>query len=542
MQHHNRPPFRLATLGALVAASLALGGCGGGDDNDAENDDIVLSGSVVAAPVSGARCEVRDDANLLLAGPATSAADGGYRIAIDDDHAGRTLRLRCQGGTYVDEATGTTVTAGTLAAHVGPLARGARASVHLSPASTVIEALIHRHGKSENEALTLFEDAFGFRPDLAFAPADANGPATAAGDAELLAGLRAAAFSQLTADLGLTPEQQFDLLAALAEDLADGTLDGNGANGAVTAGTTALPADIRNRFTSALLAFRNSARNQIQLGADALGTLPFSPLALTDSYRIEYQGPAMGEHEGENRFTLKVTDRAAGTAVSGATVALSPMMHMATMTHSTPHTGCSEDAATPGNYDCTVYYLMPSTMANGMSMGYWDVGVTIGTETAHFYPQVAMAMGDTAKVRLRGVTDQIMAMDGTTTSRPYFIFNSGLSAETGGTYAFELFVAAKESMTSFPAITSSTTLNAGTASELAITSVTVEVSSDGGASWITATEQGNGYWLASGLGGLSAGTSAELQVRLTVNGEVKTTNGLAADGTNEAATFTVTPQ
>ena len=547
---------RVSTLSAwLKLAVIPLAGllaaCGG-SSNDEGMDTTTVTGSVTAAPVNGASVVVRDAAGNTVAGPVTTAADGSYTLHIDNALLASDLLLESSGGSYTDEATGLAVTAGTLSIYVAGGSLSASAQVHMTPASTIVSDLVRSHGMSLSAAQAAFESAFGFGADTTGAPADATNPPAGASDAQLLAGLRAAAFSQLTMDLGLITSEQFDLLTALAEDLAAGGLDGIGTNGAVTVvGSTLLPADIQNRFGQAMVAFHASANNNTGLSNDKIGTLPFAKLALSDSYKVEYLPGMMAAMEGKTAFKLRVLNLADDTPATGLSVSLMPMMHMTSgMMHSSPVGGCSE-SATAGEYDCTVYYLMGSSMSNGMSMGYWQLKVMIGGmmgESVTFSPSVMMAMGDTARVTLRGQTDSDMiagmAMGGGMAmpeNRSYYLFKDGLSGMTGN-HTLNLFVAAKESMMSYKAVSVGAVLSSGDASyELTVASMSVEVSTDDGASWVVASDDGNGYWMAASLAGLTDGTAASVQVRLTVNGEQKTTNGLSPDGSNDYGTFTLTP-
>jgi hypothetical protein len=533
---------------AIIPLAGLLVACGGSSDGGV--DTTTVTGSVVAAPVGGASVVAKDVSGNQIAGPVTTAADGSYSLEIPDSALSSTIIVESTGGSFDDEASGSIgSSAGMLAAHVAAGSLSAGSAVHITPASTIVRELVAHHGKTLTEAESAFESAFGFAVDTDVAPTDATAPAAGAAQAQLLAGLRAAAFSQMAMDLGLTSEQQFDLLPALAQDLSDGELDGDDVSGAVTiSGSTMLPADIRNRFALAMVNFREGGNDHTGLGNDLIGTLPFAKVALSSSYRVEYVPGMMAAMEGKTRFTLRITDRNTVQAITGQTVSLMPMMHMAAHEHATPVEGCTE-TATPGDYTCTLYYLMGSSMMNGMSMGYWQLKVMVGGmmgESVTFYPQVMMAMGDTGKAVLKGQADMIagmamaggMAMD---EHRSYYLFNAGLTGMTGN-YDLDLFVAAKESMMSYPAVFVGTTLNAATAYELTVASMSVEVSTDE-SNWTAATDNGNGHWTVSGISGLTNGMAATLYVRLTVNGEQKTADGaaLAGDGTNDYARFTVTP-
>lgn len=540
---------------AVIGLAGLLVACGGGGGSTPASTDTTITGSVVAAPVNGASLLVKDTSGNTLTGPVTTGSDGGYSIAVPNSALSGDLIFEATGGTFPDEATGFTGTAGVLAAHVvaGSLSTGS--AVHLTPASTIVRDMVANHGKTYAEAQAAFEAAFGFAADTSVAPADATNPAVGATQAQLLAGLRAAAFSQLTMELGLmvkTATEQFDLLPALARDIAHGGFDGQDAGGTVImtdSKTTALPADIQNRFNQALVKFHEDKnKNKTGLANDQIGNLPFAKVALSTSYKVEYvPNPMMGAMEGKTMFKVRITDEFAA-AVTGKTVTLMPMMNMGSgMMHSSPSDGCTE-IGTTGEYACTVYYLMASKMMGGMSMGYWKLMVMIGgmMESATFYPQVMMAMGDTVKATLKGQADMIAGMMMGDENRPYYLFKDGLSGMTDD-HTFKLFIAAKESMKSYPAVFVGQSLNNGTAYQLDVAAMSVEFSTDDGATWSFAASDAdtNGHWSASGITGLTDGTQGTICVRLTVDdgitNELKTTDGMPDDDTNGHTCFTVTP-
>lgn len=527
---------------AIIPLAGLLVACGGSSDNGV--DTTTVTGSVVAAPVSGASVVAKDVSGNQLAGPVTTAADGSYSLEIPDSALSSAIVIESTGGSFDDEASGSTgSTAGMLAAHVAAGSLSAGSAVHMTPASTIVRELVAHHGKTLTEAETAFESAFGFAVETDVEPTDATAPVAGATQAQLLAGLRAAAFSQMAMDMGLSSEQQFDLLPALAQDLSDGELDGEDVSGAVTVtGSSVLPADIHNRFTMAMLNFRDGGNDHTGLSNDKIGSLPFAKMALTTSYKVEYVPGMMAAMEGKTQFKLRITDRNTAAVVTGQTVSLMPMMHMAAHNHATPVEGCTE-TATAGDYACTLYYLMGSSMMSGMSMGYWQLKVMVGGmmgESATFYPQVMMAMGDTGKAVLKGQADMISAM-GMDQNRAYYLFKAGLTGMTGN-HDLDLFVAARESMMSYPPVFVGTTLSSGTANELTVASMSVEVSTDA-TTWLPATDNGNGHWTVSDISDLTDGTAASVYVRMTINSEQKTRDGMApmGDGSNDYAVFTLTP-
>lgn len=531
---------RIIYSAALLTLGFILSACGG--SSDSTNTGTTVSGVVMAGPASGTKVKVKSVLGNYSTTSAPTNSNGAFQITLPDSLLSGDLIFEASGGTFPDEATATAgVTLGTLSAHVAAGTLAAGANVTIDPASTIICELV-KGGKSRTAAVADFAAAFGYTPDGTIKPVFA-GISSAATTAQRLAGLRAAAFSQLAKDLGIIPAKQHELILALAEDLADGTLDGLKTGGAAvtTASAILIPTDIANRFSNALMTFQMDASlNKSKLTPDKIGAPPFVKKALTDSYLVEYLPGTMAAATGKTMFKIKLTNRSDGTAASGKTVTLRPYMYMATKSHSTPMEAVTDNG--DGTYSCTVYYVMSSAM-NGISMGVWELKVTVdGTESTRFFPVVGMPMGSTTLAKLNGVGDSIMGMAGLE-KRTWFLFNDGLSGMSGNN-TFKLFLATKEmgSMLTFPAVRISDTLLDQNGTPWTVTSIVVEVSTDK-TTWIPATDAGNGHWSTAGLTGLTAGTAGKIYVRLTVNGELKTTDGLAlaADGSNGYQTFTVTP-
>ncbi len=534
----------LPWLGIPLAVAL-LAGCGEDAAQSGNNmgGAATLSGSVFASYVNGANCNVLDTNGNVIAGPFTTSGRGGYRISLPDSHLAENLVVECNGGTFIDEATGNIQTAGTMKAYIAGGTASVGTSVHVTPSTTIITALVE-HGMTAADAFAAFVAAFGFSPDYAVAPTDATNPEVGASEARLLAGLRAAIFSQLAKDLSI---EQFDLIAALAADLAaDGELNGN----------TILPVDIQNRFNEALVNFRDG-NDATGLASSELGVLPFAKTVLTENYRMTYVEGMHKAINGKTAFSIKVTNHDGDTSVTGLAVSIDPLMNMNGRQHKTAYdASCNEMAA--GEYHCTVYYLMPSVMGMGemaMSMGYWALTVTAddgsAVEEAIFYPTVTMAMGDSAQVRLKaknGDMDTVMAMGEGSEGRTYYLFKQGLTGAEG-VYDLDLFIAAKESMMSFPAIATGITLNAGSEMHaLTLGSIGVALSTDG-EGWSPLVEGAAGHWGINGLA-LADNELATLYIRLTVNDMQKSADGAALNNVplesvdpvnNHYAVFKLTP-
>jgi hypothetical protein len=263
------------------------------------------------------------------------------------------------------------------------------------------------------------------------------------------------------------------------------------------------------------------------------------------TYLVEYipgttmSGTMADATTGKTTFKLRVRNRSTFAAASGLSIQLIPTMHMATYEHGTP-ADVVKESATPGTYDCAIYYLMAS--GTGMMGGYWDLQVKIGTETATFYPSVGMAMGtDTIRATLKGQSDDLISSTTGTSFRSYYLFKDGDATNT----SINLFLAANGNMSQspYPMIYSGATLTNHQNVAWTVSSVLVEGTTDTSSSWQTGTNTaGDGHWLVSGLS-LTSSVTNTVYVRMTVNGTVKTTDGLVSNGsgTNTYATFTVTP-
>ncbi len=251
-------------------------------------------------------------------------------------------------------------------------------------------------------------------------------------------------------------------------------------------------------------------------------------------YNVQYiPGTGMNAPtQGKTTFQLKITKNSDGSAATGLNPTLAMTMHMVNgSSHSTPADIVSESTTTPGTYNCTVYYLM----ASGPTMGTWEMKVTAGGETTTFNPDVAMAMGsDTIRATLYGSDDMVTGMSGTSYNKYYMFRDGPLSASTP---TLKLYISHGENMMmDFKAVSAGSVLSSGT-----VTAMTVQASSDGGSTWHNATDNANGHWSVSGFTNLVSSQTNTIYVKLNVNTEDKTTDGNAMSGSNDYATFAVTP-
>lgn len=518
--------YTYCSWGMMLAAVLFAASCGSSDSDSPAATTI--TGSVFASSVSGASVVVKDGNGSTIAGPVSTSEDGSFSVVVPNSALAGTLQFQATGGAYADEMTGTTTTAGTLAAYAS--AGSVTAMISINPSTTIIHSLVTAYSKTAGEAQSLFSAAFGFTPDLSVACK--NTSSTGGTEAERLAAFRAGAFSKLTQDLGLSPDRQADLIAALAQDLADGALDGK--NGTTLISLGSYTADIQNRYDQTLVSYlSDTAHNLTGVLPGELGDLAFGKVAFTTNYKVEYLPGMTASAEGKVAFKVRVTDRASGSPVTGLSLSLMPLMYMDDRKHTSPVDPVTEDAANPGTYNCTVYYLMGS----GPVMGFWEIKVNVGGgESVKFYPCVSMymGMGDTPKFNLYGGASDLRSNN---MRRFYFLFNDGLTS--GMTSTFNLFISAMDSMMSMPFLTTGTVLTSPTGT-YAVATISLQASLDPSfASAFTGSDLGNGHWTIPGISGLSSGSTNTLYVKLTVDGDVKTAGtGTTAD---PYATFLLSP-
>lgn len=253
------------------------------------------------------------------------------------------------------------------------------------------------------------------------------------------------------------------------------------------------------------------------------------------TYLVEYVPGSSPATEGKTSFQLKVRKSADGSPATGLSLKLTPTMHMSTKNHGTPVDIVTE-SGTAGTYDCTVYYLMADHSSMGMLMGYWELDVQVGTETATFYPTVSAQMmgGDTPKTSMKSMTD-------VTSNKVYYLFNDGMVSHLSPTFRLYISRAENNPPTVFSAI-SAVSSPTGTVNPVVhvSTDTLFDLTSTGVTG--TASDDGNGHYSIPGLTSLQSAGTYTVYVRLTVDGEVKTADGLVtnASGTNLYQSFKVT--
>jgi hypothetical protein len=140
-------------MSTAVAASILLAACGSSGNSESGTvpppaADGSVSGTVVQGPVGGASVAAYAVTNGTMGaqvGGGTTDAMGNFRFSIGT--YGGPLMLQASGGTFVDEATGTTMTLqpGDIMACAIPAvtAGSATTGIQVTPVTTMAHARVH---------------------------------------------------------------------------------------------------------------------------------------------------------------------------------------------------------------------------------------------------------------------------------------------------------------------------------------------------------------------------------------------------------------
>ncbi len=255
------------------------GTMGGGDVTDiAVSCAYTVSGTVVKGPVSGATVTAYAVTNGTMGaqvGGGTTDSMGDFTISIGG-YSGP-MMLQASGGSYTDEATGTTMTmqpGDVLACSIPSAAAGATNSgIQLTPVTTMAHARVHHMAGGITDANIVAANAatgayFSVSDILHVVPMDpmvAGSGSGATQDAKNY-GMAIAAMSQYAKTLGMPFSS--GMVTAMADDASDGVMDGKMAGspismgGGMMGGSMMQSAAGTTGLGSAMTAFVNSAMNR----------------------------------------------------------------------------------------------------------------------------------------------------------------------------------------------------------------------------------------------------------------------------------------
>ncbi len=229
----------LAGCSNSTSTDAGMGGSGGGGANDTE-----LLGSVFKGPIDNATIQITDAAgNVLANGGSTNGVFDIKNVPLGDGM----VFIRSLGGSYTDEATGETVTAGSdqglMAAFTADELRqiiANRQYIAMTPETTLIATIAKQKLAAGATPADAIEAAValvskqlieGTNP-ASMVPGDEPlrignlSTALPKDQKEALARNRAISFSYEAQSLNLKPVDALKLIRLRGEDLADGKLDG----------------------------------------------------------------------------------------------------------------------------------------------------------------------------------------------------------------------------------------------------------------------------------------------------------------------------
>lgn len=284
---------RLALLAAGIIGLAVIAACGGsegGSDLVSDTSSGVISGTATKGPIANATVTAYSVSGGHVGdriGTATTDASGNFTLTVGN-HAGAVM-LRVSGGSYIDEATGTSMVMPSrdlLTAVMPAIVAGATINnVQVTPVTAMAQAMADRMAGGMSEANIAAANAamgnyFSVADILHTHPMNPTVVGAAAGadhDARNY-GITLAAMCQYAKALNMANSSA--MVTAMMNDAADGVMDGKAGASQVsmhmggmmgehamgpTAGTTDLSA--------AMAAFMNSPANKSGMTAADMAAL-----------------------------------------------------------------------------------------------------------------------------------------------------------------------------------------------------------------------------------------------------------------------------
>jgi hypothetical protein len=248
---------RLTTFLAVAGSALFISACGGGSGTTGGTDGGsdggttqlaggTVSGTVVKGPVSGASVAAFAITNGTMGaqvGGGTTDSMGNFTLSIGD-YTGP-MMLQASGGTYTDEATGTTMTmqpGDLMACAIPSVAAGAATSgIQITPLTTMAHSRVHHmtggitaaNITTANTAIGTYFSVNDILHTVPVNPMIQGSTAGASQDAKNY-GMANAAMSQYAKDVGMSNSS--GMVTAMSSDASDGTMDGKMSGAAIMMG------------------------------------------------------------------------------------------------------------------------------------------------------------------------------------------------------------------------------------------------------------------------------------------------------------------
>jgi hypothetical protein len=282
MRKHKNPRVMLA-LTFLIGSLSLLFSCGGGSSattpagqGGTTGSNGMISGTAIKGPISGGTVTAYAITNGTMGmqlASGTTDSQGNFNMSIGD-YAG-SLMLQMSGGTYVDEATGSTVTMApgdVMTCVMTSLSTGTTVTgIQVTPLTSMAQAMAQNMaggmtGTNITAANTAIGNYFMVNDILHTQPMNplASGASSTATRDMQNYGMAIAAMSQSAKDMGMTSSSS--MVTAMMNDASDGVMNGltgttpimmGGMMGGssmmtTTAGTSGLATEMATFITSTL--------------------------------------------------------------------------------------------------------------------------------------------------------------------------------------------------------------------------------------------------------------------------------------------------
>jgi hypothetical protein len=286
--------LHLLTRGLTVAAILALAACGGGGGGSSGGTTVATGGIIGGTGFKGPVANATVSAYAVAGGSpgaqiGTGSTDASGKFSLSIGSYSGPVMLQLSGGSYVDEATGATMSMASgdvMTAILPTVAAGATITgIQITPVTSMAQtAAQHLSGgmtdaniASANTAVGTYfmvSDILRVQP---MNPLVAGSGSTGTQDA-INYGMAMAAMSQYAKGVGMTVSSA--MVTAMMNDASDGMMDGKMGQSSVMMGGmgpgmgTTMPGNAgTSGLASAMSTFANSAQNKSGISAATMQPL-----------------------------------------------------------------------------------------------------------------------------------------------------------------------------------------------------------------------------------------------------------------------------
>lgn len=141
-----------------------------------------------------------------------------------------------------------------------------------------------------------------------------------------------------------------------------------------------------------------TSNNPIPAVDESAGLLKFKEISNT-THTIELYTHVGFLQQGYNEITLRIKDKSTNEYIKNATITLTPMMHMAMMNHSGPHSDVSKTTGAESLYEGYIVFQMPQNATE-----YWDLKIDYAINGTNYTVTSVIDVPASAKQRVTTFT------------------------------------------------------------------------------------------------------------------------------------------